>query len=319
MSEQKEKKSGWYPGKFIQKATDKRKSKRDSVPGSSADSGATAGGSDVARGESGNDSYSSIAHDTILPTAMSAAAADPSGAPVTVKAAGGAAAAQAVIGGIRIRIPVAKYMKIKEAKITVELEGVSASVDVDEHTGKVDFDKFFELSSLNSDIIVTIAGKSSLLDNLPGNVIIPVTSFLTFGGSIASAKEQWYQIFPPYMTTATGKSKQKMKKYMSGFADYPGYALTKPKDSIGFLQISGGMKLTDGGAFQHYIMPSVNTKKKNDVLVDIFGPQLDANDTLSLAIFNQNTKRWRRLLVAPSCVSSFTEAPENLILIAVRG
>jgi hypothetical protein len=248
MAESKEKSKGWYPGKFLAGMTPKRGGKRkDSVTTTatslSLESNSTGANSSLGHEEDSDDEIES-SRDVDIDTSP-------------------------VIGDMTIVISRVKFLRIKEASAVLEVEGSSFTIfenresEQQSSKAKIDaqsilFNKKIGIKHLNSDIVITVGGKSALLDNQPAVIIIPITSFLTFSGAVSPPKEQWYQLFPVY-SSISKSLKNRTKKFISGFPDYPGYALTKPKEPIGFISLSASLSLKNS-ALKLYITPAANVK-----------------------------------------------------------
>lgn len=135
------------------------------------------------------------------------------------------------VGKVRVRIPAIRYLNITSATFMVELEDFAAFFDYSPDL-YVEFDRTFELKDITSDIILTISGNGQDGATTAGVIVVPLVSLLGFNGAPTPSKEVWRQVYPIYT-----KSKTENFKFTSGFSDPPGYALTKPKESLGFVSM----------------------------------------------------------------------------------
>jgi hypothetical protein len=164
-----------------------------------------------------------------------------------------------VIGRLTLNIAEIKYLRMNGAKMTVQLDQCRASYYLDGSTKS--FERVFDLVDIVSDVLITISGKNDNGEQVTGIVVIPVSSLLGFSGSIAAPKEQWRQLYP----ISVHRIKEKKPfKFVSGFVDLPGFAMSRTKEPLGFICTTISLELLGGSpssAIAHYCSKgSINWK-----------------------------------------------------------
>lgn len=242
------------------------------------------------------------------------------------------------VGKVRVRIPGIRYLNISSATFIVELEDFAAFFDYAPDS-YVEFDRTFELKDITSDIVITISGNGQDGSNIAGVIVVPLVSLLGFNGAPAPSKEVWRQVYPIYT-----KSKTENFKFTSGFSDPQGYALTKPKESLGFVSLITELNLYHqplktyffGEAKFHiteYVLELLSDQVIHINYLQMFqfydkflanqseskavSSNEESDETLNVALVNRNFQRLQNVLLPLACLSPVLHLPEVFILVGV--
>ena len=223
------------------------------------------------------------------------------------------------VGKVRVRIPAIRYLNISSATFIVELEDFAAFFDYSADS-YVEFDRTFELKDITSDIVITISGNGPDGNISAGVIVVPLVSLLGFNGTPAPSKEVWRQVYPIYT-----KSKTENFKFTSGFSDPQGYALTKPKHSLGFVSMIAELNLYHQPLKTYFFGEA--SCHITEYALELLSDQSDAktassceepDEALNVALVNRNFQRLQNVLLPLACLSPVLHLPEVFILVGVR-
>lgn len=135
---------------------------------------------------------------------------------------------------------------------TLELDDQIKSFVFEDSNDTAPFTHTFQLKDITSDIILRVHGNNDLVGTIDGMVIFPLVNYLKGAPAL---KGDWWQFFPCYKYMKP----ELQTKFTAGFADTPGYAMSKHKQSIGFVCSTLQVSL-DKGLNSLYFAPPVITK-----------------------------------------------------------
>ena len=240
MDANKKEKEGWYPGKYMSRA-----SKRRSVESASSSSIPTFNEEteNFTTGlQKSSPNVSKDGRDVVLESIVDS----------SVSGVGGTNLES--VGSLKVQVLDLKYLRLTSAKLSVQLDKSASQYSVDGFKG---IERSFDLCDITSDIKVSVVGKADNGELLCGMVVIPVTSLLSFSGKPNPSKEQWRQFYPICISRMTDG---KAFKFSPGYAELPGYALNR-KDPIGFVSIKVDLLLHDHPLYV-YISKGNNSWKR---------------------------------------------------------
>lgn len=216
---------------------------------------------------------------------------------------------------VRVKIHEVRFLTIKAAKLSIELDDMAASNLVSDWTYPIVRD--FELLNIASDIRLEFRGSGS---TPYGVVIVPVTSLLKFTGAPAPAKQTWREIYPYYDKVLQEYPRSNLK-FRGGLAELPGSAMNKPLVSLGFVSFEAEIllpsKLTN--VLSLYFCPA--PMKASDRLVLLPHSESEYND-LQLAVNQARIQRdiqrvKTAVLKPPASVELFMSLPEIFVLVVL--
>eukprot|EP01038_Epipyxis_sp_PR26KG_P011571 gene11571-15494_t len=243
---------------------------------------------------------------------------------------------EAIQGHVSISMHQIKYLNMSNPSMSIEVEGESCAIDLSDLPAVYTL----PIRQITSDIIIILTGKinptifghnpvENELEPQHALIIIPLIECLAFTGKVLLKPPQWRMFFPAY-SNQTKLRNQVNGKFNSGFAELSGYALSRFKQPLGFLQLEIELVLQPGpSALQCYFngftthrlhqienVFAPTTSEKDAVLAD---SQEDIPDTLAIAIFNRNYNRLKRAISFPTIMAYLLSFPEVFALIAVIG
>jgi hypothetical protein len=160
------------------------------------------------------------------------------------------------VGSIKVSLVDIKYLRISSAKLSIQLDRVSSQYAVD--ASSKGFERSFELHDISSDIRISVIGKGDGGELVCGVVIIPIVTLLNFTGKPVPAKEQWRQLFPVCVSRI---SDNKPFKFTAGYSDFPGYALNRSKDPLGYVCVKVDLTLAGSMASTYLAKGGTGWKK----------------------------------------------------------
>jgi hypothetical protein len=153
-----------------------------------------------------------------------------------------------VVGQLRLRILAVKYLRISNPKLSLQLDGtfLQRGLEPSFHA----FEKTFDVLDIASDLSISVTGRAETgKASVCGVIMISLPNLLAFSGAPKAAKEQWMMLLPVPAgrwaeSSHASPTQHKPFKFASGYADLPGYALTRSKVPLGFLRVKVELTLS---------------------------------------------------------------------------
>ncbi|KAJ1419207.1 hypothetical protein B484DRAFT_453459 [Ochromonadaceae sp. CCMP2298] len=237
-----------------------------------------------------------------------------------------------VVGKLRLRITAVKYLRIANPKLSLQLDGSFLQRGI-EPTFQ-EFEKTFDVLDIASDLSISVTGREGGKAAC-GVIVIAMPTLLTFAGASKPPKEQWMMLLPvaparwAETINGTGAAK-KAFKFVSGYADLPGYALTRSKVPLGFLRVVAELTLSQP-AMQVYTLRSLRTPvwrstqaTAQDVTETVQAPMGEESTPPLLsnaelcALTQRDLARITALFRLPLTLTSFLSMPEAAVSAMVR-
>jgi hypothetical protein len=309
-------KSGWYPGKFVGKAmrrssTTSSATSAHSVPALNA--AAAQNVVNTPKVESGrrasirttpsDDSAASPSNDRSVSSATSSVVESAAQSNVRVP-----------IATVRVKINEVRFLTIKSAKLSIELDDMAAVNFVSDWSYPIVRD--FELLNITSDIRLEFRGSGA---TPYGVVIVPVTSLLKFNGAPAPAKQTWREIYPYYEKSLQDYPRNNLK-FKSSLPDLQGSAMVKPPVSLGFVSFEAEILLPNDvkNVLGLYLKPAPRLVDRS------VAPPLTESDYSEVQLAVNQSKIQRdiqriktALFKPPAAMEYFMSVPEIFVLILV--
>lgn len=304
-------KSGWYPGKFVGKAM--RRSSTTSAHSVPALNAA------AAQNVVNTPKVESARRASIRTTPSDDSAASPSNdrsvssATSTVESAA-QNNTRVPIATVRVKINEVRFLTIKSAKLSIELDDMAAVNFVSDWSYPIVRD--FELLNITSDIRLEFRGSGT---NPYGVVIVPVTSLLKFNGAPAPAKQTWREIYPYYEKSLQDYPRTNLK-FKSSLPDLQGSAMVKPPVSLGFVSFEAEILLPNNvkNVLGLYLKPAPRLVDRS------VAPPLTESDYSEVQLTVNQSKIQRdiqriktALFKPPAAMEYFMSVPEIFVLILV--
>jgi len=232
-----------------------------------------------------------------------------------------------VVGKLRLRITAVKYLRIANPKLSLQLDGSFLQRGI-EPTFQ-EFEKTFDVLDIASDLSISVTGREGGKAAC-GVIVIAMPTLLTFAGASKPPKEQWMMLLPvaparwAETINGTGAAK-KAFKFVSGYADLPGYALTRSKVPLGFLRVVAELTLSQP-AMQVYTLRSLRTPvwrstqaTAQDVTETVQAPMGEESTPPLLsnaelcALTQRDLARITALFRLPLTLTSFLSMPEAAV------
>jgi hypothetical protein len=218
MDVNKKEKEGWYPGKYMQRASKRRSVETNQSISIDEHDTSTARKVNPNISADGKDSSENYVPNLNLSSTHLTSAE--------------------IMGALRIQVLDIKYLRLSSAKLSIQVDKAVSQYVTE---GSKLIDRNFDLYDVTSDIKVSVVGRSDAGELLCGIVVIPVTSLLGFTGKPNPPKDQWRQFFPVCLGRI---SDGRAFKFSSGYSDLPGYALNR-KEALGFINLKVELTLHD--------------------------------------------------------------------------
>lgn len=141
------------------------------------------------------------------------------------------------VGEVAIKICDSRGWGVTKPILNISLEGQSVTFDGDDIARAFDesatesdgMEVRFPFLDISSDIIITLSEGQDSQNRIYGRIIIPLIYFYGLKFKPKNPSIEWRQLYPL-------RSCDKFPdRFMSGLEDLPESAMTKPKDSLGFV------------------------------------------------------------------------------------
>jgi hypothetical protein len=137
------------------------------------------------------------------------------------------------VAQVLITIHETKYLPTTRPNLSISVEGYSQRA-----RGQAGDILSFSVRDISSDIVISLSEEyvvssgSARAQDVKGVILIPILSFIGFPRAHKPTK-QWRQFYPPFSTV-----ENTTRKYSGGLENVPDSALTKPRQSLGFVSIT---------------------------------------------------------------------------------
>jgi len=236
------------------------------------------------------------------------------------------------VGNVIVKILGVKYMSATRPSFEVwlgsQVEAFQFMGLEDDGSSTEEFEGFFSLGDLTSDIVVlikeeySVGGKSKDGGNFVGRVVIPITSYLTLKGR-SPPKKEWMAVYP------IGNPKNPMEEFEGGLNELPASGLAKSKQSLGFLCVQIELLLPEGPVYRQYLEgepPRENRRVVTPTELTSEGTTAGDAESQKGATGNFDPEKFFRicqrlryfLSMPPAALAPVLKFPEVFVLIALH-